>query len=64
MKLYLFEYYEDKQVRRFPPVRAANAWDAFDIFRSHLPDVVIAEAWVVPLGPQHNYVDSATGLAG
>lgn len=63
MNLYLFEYYEDKQVRPYR-VRAANAWDAFDIFRASNPDVVIAEAWSIPLGPHHNYIDAATGLAG
>lgn len=63
MKLYLFEYYEDKQVHPYR-VRAANAWDAFDQFRAHKPDVVIAEAWSIPLGAQHNYIDAPTGLAG
>lgn len=62
MKLYLFEYLEDKALHRLP-VKAANAWDAFDIFRSHKPAVVISEAWVIPLGAQQNYVDTATGLA-
>lgn len=63
MKLYVFEYLEDKKLHPFQ-VRAANAWDAFDAFRADNPHAVIAEAWVVPLGAQHNCIDGPTGLAG
>lgn len=63
MNVYQFEYYEDKTLHRLP-VHAANAWDAFDIFRSHRPQAVIAEAWVVPNMPHQNYIDAATGLSG
>jgi hypothetical protein len=63
MNLYLFEYYEGKTVQPFQ-VRAANAWDAFDMFRAHKPDVTIAEAWFVPVGAQQNHVDAPANLAG
>ena len=65
MTLYLFEFYdrEDKTLHRLP-VTAANAWDAFDMFRAQKPHAVIAEAWVMPISARPTYVDMTAGLAG
>lgn len=50
MNLYMFEYLRDGRKEEPVPIRAANAADAFDAFRSDHPAVPIAYVWVKLFG--------------
>lgn len=49
MTTYLFEFHVDGGTCTLP-VRAADSLDAFDIFRSQHPHVIIANVWVALYG--------------
>lgn len=50
MNLYMFEYLHDGRKEEPVKVRAANAADAFDMFRADHPAVPIAYVWVELFG--------------